>query len=408
MAPVTDYQALAQLFLDTRTTNLAPLEAPLLDARDEKRVVEDAIALCKTASGGQLTDFTPGSPTRALVEAMAHVYAKTSYVANQVAGAAAINWLQVAGIQRIAGRAAATSLEFRLLTQLSTPFFVPQGFIVRAGRIQFRTTAPLTIKAGEVVGTVQAICSQVGSIGNVRAGEIKSPVQPIAFLASVRNPLPVTSGQDAENDASVIARGFTSLRRRNLVTADDYESFARSALGEDIVCRAYGKMDETGRALDIPSVTVALCKLTGELLTLGDKQALVTALDLRGHITVEHRSADIEPVKLDIICVCGIAPGENAGQAADAIAAKLRSYLAPSERWIEKQLTVNDLEFQVRGSDERVDAVDLLLIGRAGSPVQLDSIFTGRFETLQFNSLTLTVLQSGQSYLYGYGQGDPD
>lgn len=404
----TEYQAIAQIFTDTRATSLTPLEAPQLDDRDEKQVVEDAIALCIEASKNQLTDFTPGSPTRALVEAMAHVYAKTSYVANQTAGAAAVSWLQVAGIQRIAGRAATTSLEFRLVSPLSTPFFVPQNFIVRAGRIQFRTTAPLTIKAGEVTGQVAAACTQTGSIGNVRSGEIKSPIQPLAFLASVRNPLPVTNGEDGETDAEVIARGFTSLRRRNLVTQDDYEEFARAAMGQDTIARAYGKLDETGRALDIPAVTVAVCKLSGELLTQGDKQALLSALNLKGHITVNHRVADIVPTKLDLVCVCGVAAGENAGDVADAIAAKLRSYLVPAERWIETQLTGNDLEYQVRNADSRISAVDLVFFGRAGEPAQLDSIFTGRFETLQFNSLTLTVLQSGQSYLYGYGQGDPD
>ena len=404
----TQYQALSQIFADTRTTTLTPLEAPQLDARDEKKIVEDAIALVGLSSGGQLNDFSPGSPTRALLEAQAHVYAKTSYVANQVASSAAIQWLQIAGIQRIAGRAAVTSLEFRLSLPLSTNFNVPQGFIVRAGRTQFRTTAPLTIPPGNVTGQVAAQCTQVGSIGNVKAGAIKSPVQPLAYLASVSNPLGVTSGEDGESDSAVIARGFTSLRRRNLVTQDDYEEFARSALGQDLVCRAYGKLDETGRALDIPSVTMALCKSSGELLTQGEKQNLQAALDLKGHITVEHRIADMVPLKLDLICVCGVTTGESAGQVADAIALQLKEYLAPAERWTEAQLTANDLEFQVRSADARVSGVDLLYFGVSGEPTNLDSIFTDRFQTLQYNSLTLTVLQAGQSYLYGYGQGDPD
>jgi hypothetical protein len=407
-AIVTEYQALTQIFQDSRATNLEPIAAPQLDARDEKAVVEQAIAIAAAASQGQLSDFTPGSPTRALVEAMAHVYAKTSYVANQVAGAAAVNWLQIAGIQRIVGRAATTSLEFRLSAALATPFFIPQGFIVRAGRIQFRTVAPLTIAPGQVIGQVSAACTQTGSIGNVRAGEIKNPIQPLAFLGSVRNPLAVTNGEDAETDAQVIARGFSSLRRRNLITQDDYEEFTRAAMGQDTVCRAYGKLDETGRALDVPSVTVGVCKSTGELLTQGDKDALLSALNLKGHITVEHRIADIIPVRLDLTAIVGVANGEPAGEVADKIALRLAEYLSPGERWIETQMTANDLEFQVRSSDPRIDAVDIIYFDEPGRPLQLDSIFTSRFQTLQYNSLTLTVLQAGQSYLYGYGQGDPD
>jgi hypothetical protein len=129
---------------------------------------------------------------------------------------------------------------------------------------------------------------------------------------------------------------------------------------------------------------------------------------LKGHITVEHRIADIIPVRLDLTAIVGVANGEPAGEVADKIALRLAEYLSPSERWIETQMTANDLEFQVRSSDSRIDAVDIIYFDEPGRPLQLDSIFTSRFQTLQYNSLTLTVLQAGQSYLYGYGQGDPD
>jgi len=405
----TSYQAITRLFNDTRPTSLVPLESPNLDDRSERQLAEDAIALVGRVSEGKLNDFTPGSPTRALMEGHAHIQAKIAYLANQVGRKASIEWLQVAGIQRIAGKAAVVTLEFTLTTPLSTPYSIPAGFEVRASRVSFRTAEPLTIAPGFITGTVTAVCTEAGSIGSVGPDQVKRPLVPLAYLASVTNPLPAIPGEDGETDEQVIARGFSSLRRRNLVSQEDYEAFSREALGTSLVCRAYGKMDATGRALDIPAVTVAACTQTGQLLTQAEKSALTSALNLRGHITVEHIVADVVPVLIYVQTIVTATASADATRTANDIAIALEKYLSPSERWIERQITASGLAYEIRkAGGDRLTGVDLLFFGTPGEPVNRDSFYTGRFQTLAYQGINMTVLQGNESYSFAFGDGDPD
>ncbi len=199
------------------------------------------------------------------------------------------------------------------------------------------------------------------------------------------------------------------MRRRNLVSQEDYEVFSREALGTSLVCRAYGKMDATGRALDIPAVTVAACTQTGQLLTQAEKSALTSALNLRGHITVEHIVADVVPVLIYVQTIVTATASADATRTANDIAIALEKYLSPSERWIERQITANGLAYEIRkAGGDRLTGVDLLFFGTPGEPVNRDSFYTGRFQTLAYQGINMTVLQGNESYSFAFGDGDPD
>ncbi|HEY9735481.1 MAG TPA: hypothetical protein V6D06_04335, partial [Trichocoleus sp.] len=111
-------------------TKFTPLAAPLLDPRNEAALVEYALDRVFTASGGQLNDFSPSSPARALLEGQAFAGAELLFYLNQLPEAAAIAFLQIAGIQRILGTKAAVTLTVTITQLLGSTFTLPAGYEV--------------------------------------------------------------------------------------------------------------------------------------------------------------------------------------------------------------------------------------------------------------------------------------
>lgn len=410
----TNRPLISQLFTDTRTTSIAPLPSPQLDDRSEKQLVEDAIARVRTQSREVLNDFSVGSPTRALLEGHAMIQAKMAFIANQLGRKAAIDWLQVAGVQRIAGRAATTTLVFRLTAALTTDFIVPISFEVRSTGASFITSEALVIPAGEVSGEVPAQCRSVGTIGNVGAARIDTPIRSLSFLQSVTNPLPVTNGEDGETEQETISRGFASLRRRNLITVDDYEEFVRGVIGKSAVVKAYGGIDLQGATAEQPTVIVAIAGASGDQISDAEKVQLESALGLRGHATVQHTVVDIETVSLDARVLLDLPPTAGMKTMSDKVAAALKKYVSPSSVWVDARLELNQLIYQVGevGKQASQQTNGLygwgVYFGRTGQALTDTLAVTNSYQTLKLSTIIIEANQQGATEIRGYGPGDPD
>ncbi|NJR40956.1 MAG: hypothetical protein HC781_21605 [Leptolyngbyaceae cyanobacterium CSU_1_4] len=223
-------------------TRFTPLEAPILDPRNEEKLVEMAIERVFLASGGRINDFSTSSPVRALIEGQAFSAAEHLFWANQFVEAVSIQVLQIAGVQRRLGTTSQTILTFTLTAPLASPFTVPQGYLVkdRSGKITFATDEVLIISAGQVAGQVSATCTELGKQGDVGTYSLVQLTQPLAFLQSVTNIQGATGGTDPETIEQTKARGFASLRRRGLVSADDYQEETKSLLGLGSVAHCIG------------------------------------------------------------------------------------------------------------------------------------------------------------------------
>lgn len=109
---------------------------------------------------------------------------------------------------RIPAQAAQTTLRVTLSAARDRETIVPAGTRVSPqDNVYFTTTQSLTINAGSTEGTVQAVCTQVGTIGNgYAAGEINKIVDPVAYVASMVNITASEGGSDTETDDSLRER----------------------------------------------------------------------------------------------------------------------------------------------------------------------------------------------------------
>ena len=108
------------------------------------------------------------------------------------------------GVERIAATAAQTTMQVTLSGALTFNVTVPAGTRFTAdGSVFFALDTALVIAAGSTVGTGSATCTVTGTDGNgYVAGQIKTLVDPVAYVASVANTTASEGGAETENDDS--------------------------------------------------------------------------------------------------------------------------------------------------------------------------------------------------------------
>lgn len=108
------------------------------------------------------------------------------------------------GVERIAATAAVTTMQVTLSAELGNSTIIPAGTRFTAGdNVFFALDAPMIIKAGQTSGTGSATCLDVGPKGNgYMAGQLKTLVDPVPYVASVANITTSEGGADAQTDDS--------------------------------------------------------------------------------------------------------------------------------------------------------------------------------------------------------------
>ena len=389
-------------------TQITPLVIPSLDPRNEATLVEYALDRVFTASGGTLNSFAASSPARALIEGQAFAGAELLYYLNQLPEAMALAYLQIAGIQRILGTSATVTVQFNLTAVLTTSYNIPAGYEVSTtGGLKFLTNTSLVISPGNIAGTVTATAAAVGSTYNVGAYTITRLSQPLSFLGSVTNTEAATGGTDGETVDQTKARAFAAIRRRGLVSADDYEEETRALLGNGAVAKAIGNLAADKVTSRAGSVHVFCLNPNGELLSTAQLTTIQTALQAKSHVTIAVYTSNVDVQELTVRVVAKLPSGQNPQTLADDIHSRLESYLTPGNLELGQTILVKELEYLVRLSGaETVQSVILGLVGQSQLATNLALPYA--YSAAKLLDLVVELVDGANLFSYSYGQGDPD
>lgn len=108
------------------------------------------------------------------------------------------------GVERIAATAAVTTMQVTLSAELGNSTIIPAGTRFTAGdNVFFALDSTMIIKAGKTSGTGSATCLETGPKGNgYIAGQLKTLVDPVPYVASVANITTSEGGADVQDDDS--------------------------------------------------------------------------------------------------------------------------------------------------------------------------------------------------------------
>lgn len=326
------------------------IEAPLIDPRNEDELVVRGMDRTFVASKGQLNDFSLGSPARALIEGLSFAGAEILYYASQLPLALLIAFLNLMEVQRGLGSNAQATLEFSLSAPLTTPYGIPQGFVVSTSdsQLQFATDSQLVIVAGQVNGAVSATCLTPGTVGNVAAYTLTNLSQPLAYISVVTNPQAATGGADEESAEDVKARGLAAIRRRNLVTADDYEEETRTFFGPGSVAKAIGNLGADPTSFELGTVHVFALDAAGATPNRSSLLNLRLHLQEKTHVSIAAVTSAVVLIPLGIHVVVSLVPGSLPDVVANEVYEILAEYLRPGNLPVGETVLLKEVEFQVR------------------------------------------------------------
>ena len=210
----------------------APLPSVSLDPRNEAEIVQAASQRVYQASGQTLNDFSAGNPLAALLEGQAFAQGEFLFWANQLPQSILIEWLgPFLGAMRRLGTPAVARLTLTVPPS-NTVTTIPAGtaFTTDANltggeSFTFITDAEVSIPPGENVAYATAASQYVGAIYNSPANSITGTSAINVNGLTSTNAQPATGGSDVETYQEVQERFFTLIRRRNPVSAEDWQDF---------------------------------------------------------------------------------------------------------------------------------------------------------------------------------------
>lgn len=210
----------------------SPLPSVSIDPRNETEIVQAAAQRVYQASGQTLNDFSAGNPLAALLEGLSFSQGEFLFWANQLPQSILIEWLgPFLGAMRKLGTASVARLLVNVPVS-DTVTTIPAGttFTTDANltggeSFTFITESDISIPAGETSAYVAVSSQYVGSVYNAPANSITGVSATNIDGVSVTNPQPATGGSDVETYQEVQERFFTLIRRRNPVSADDWQDF---------------------------------------------------------------------------------------------------------------------------------------------------------------------------------------
>jgi Baseplate J-like protein len=354
-----------------------PLEYPLIDPRNEAELVEQAIAYCYAVSNGTLNDFSSSSPLRVLIEGQAFCMAELLYYCNKILEGLVVAYLSAFGVERRLGTAATAQITFTLSAGLQSPYVIPQGFIVasRSGNVSFETTALVVFPPGTIEASCPAICQQEGVIGNIPEGLIDRILQPLAYLKSAVNLQPSSGGSEEETQEDAIERGIAQIRRRNLVSAQDYEDQVVEILGVGSVAKAIGNLSADKSSFQRGSVHVFCLDAAGNPPNVATVSQLNESMKSRIMVGSVLWISGITQINVDVDIVAKMLPGDDSRDVAEVLWNAVKEFLAPTSFPVGRDLILNELEFAMR-STARAAYIDSIKINGYGANLLVQNEFS--------------------------------
>lgn len=210
----------------------SPLPSVSIDPRNEAELVQAASQRVYQASGQTLNDFSAGNPLAALLEGMAFSQGEFLFWANQLPQSILIEWIgPFLGAMRRLGTPAVARLAIAVPPS-DTVTTIPAGTafttdpnLTGGEQFTFITQSEVSIPAGESTAFVSVASQYVGSVYNSPANSITGVSAINVNGLTATNPQPATGGSDVETYQEVQERFFTLIRRRNPVSAEDWQDF---------------------------------------------------------------------------------------------------------------------------------------------------------------------------------------
>ena len=220
--------------VDLPRGNLPPIEFA------EKSAVDIEAAIITTYESITGRSLQPADPIRLFLLTIASIIVQQRSVIDFSAKQNLLSYAQSTfidyigegvGVFRLEPKPAQTTIQFTLSAVQPSAFIIPAGTAITSGTLNFITTQTLEIPIGETVGTVTAQCQTTGEIGNnLLPGQIKTLVNPIAFVQSVKNTTTSQGGTNQEDDESLVERIRLAPASFSVAgPVDAYKYWARTA-----------------------------------------------------------------------------------------------------------------------------------------------------------------------------------
>ena len=210
----------------------SPLPSVDLDPRNEAALVQAATQRVYEASGQTLNDFSASNPLAALLEGQAFAQGEFLFWANLLPQSILIEWIgPFLGAMRRLGTPSVARLVLTVPASNSVTnipigaTFTSNANLTGAEEFTFVTDSAISIPAGETTANVTVASQFVGSIYNAPANSITGVGAINVPGLTATNPQPAQGGSDVETYQEVQERFFTLIRRRNPVSAEDWQDF---------------------------------------------------------------------------------------------------------------------------------------------------------------------------------------
>ena len=252
-----------------------------LDPRNTPALVRDMQTKVFLESGGQLNDFSPASPLSALVEGQAYAQSELLYYLNSLPEAYTLQWLRQLGIQRSIGAKAIVEVTFTKVANFNRTVIIPAGTtLLTSNRLRFILKDEVRIGDSITTSTGLATAEKWGTEYNVPAQSIEKINVNILGLDSVTNAVSAQGGKNLESIENMKSKAFSLIRRRGLITAEDYENEIISLTPDASIIKVLSYEERFDVDPAAPSGVVMACvgNAKGESLDQNVNKALLKAL----------------------------------------------------------------------------------------------------------------------------------
>lgn len=267
---------------------MADIRGPILplqlDPRNTPALVRDTQTKIFLESGGQLNDFSAASPLSAIVEGQAYAQSELLYYLNSLPEAFTLQWFRQLGIQRSIGAKAIVEVTFTKVEGFARTVIIPKGTVLSTvSNLNYILDEEVRINNDQLIAIGRAVSEKWGTVYNVAPGAIQKINLNILGLGAQTNERQAQGGKDLESIENLKTRAFTLLRRRGLISANDYENEIREIAPEASIVKIITHEEKERISEDIPTGVIAVClgDQDGRELEATIRQNLLKALRKR-------------------------------------------------------------------------------------------------------------------------------
>ena len=267
---------------------MADIRGPILplqlDPRNTPALVRDTQTKIFLESGGQLNDFSAASPLSAIVEGQAYAQSELLYYLNSLPEAFTLQWFRQLGIQRSIGAKAIVEVTFTKVEGFAKTVIIPKGTVLSTvSNLNYILDEEVRINNDQLIATGRAVSEKWGTVYNVAPGAIQKINLNILGLGAQTNERQAQGGKDLESIENLKTRAFTLLRRRGLISANDYENEIKEIAPEASIVKVITHEEKERISEDIPTGVIAVClgDQDGRELEATIRQNLLKALRKR-------------------------------------------------------------------------------------------------------------------------------